>query len=174
MLRTVNLACVNVSHLEPTQVSSNPRELLLVRETDVPAEKLYAGWTTAELYPKWFCPQPWTVADVELDVRTGGSSRMTMCGPDGERFPNVGIYLEVIPNQKLVFTDGYLPGWEPNPELFFTAIVTFETLSTGGTRYTARVRHWTIESCEKHAAMGFHAGWNKAFDQLVDAVRNLP
>ena len=71
---------------------------------------------------------------------------------------NRGVYLEVVSGTKLVFTDGYLPGWEPNPNNFFTAIITWETLPTGKTRYTARVLHWTKEACEKHAAMGFAEG----------------
>lgn len=37
----------------------------------------------------------------------------------------------------------------------------------GKTNYTARVRHWTVEDCEKHKAMGFEPGWNKALDQLI-------
>jgi len=149
------------------------RELVIERETDVPREKLYAGWTTAALYPEWFCPKPFYVADVELDVRPGGVSRMTMCGPDGERIPLVGVYLEVVPNEKLVFTDAYGADWEPSPEPFFTGIITFEALPGGGTRYTARALHWTKENCEKHAAMGFHEGWGAAFEQLVETVRNL-
>lgn len=93
---------------------------------------------------------------------------MTICGPDGERFPNHGVYLEVIPNQKLVFTDAFTADWEPNPQKMFVGILTFEELPEGGTRYTAKARHWTRESCENHAAMGFIEGWNKAFDQLVE------
>lgn len=149
------------------------RELIFVGETDVPCEKLYAGWTTASLYPEWFCPKPWFVSNVELDVRPGGTSRMTMCGPDGELIPQVGVYLEVVPNEKLVFTDAYSANWEPNPEPFFTGIITFETLPDGTSRYTARALHWTKENCEKHASMGFHDGWRIAFEQLVETVRNL-
>lgn len=146
------------------------RELVLVRETDVPRDKLFAGWTQPELMVKWFCPKPWYVEDVKVDLRVGGGSQMTMCGPDGERFPNSGVYLEIVPNEKLVFTDAYSAGWEPNPNLFFTAILTWETLPGGKTRYTARARHWTNEACEKHAAMGFMDGWGKAFDQLVELM----
>ena len=159
-----------MSLLAPIESPLSERELVLVLETDVPREKLYAGWTTANLYPQWFCPKPWYVTDVELDVRPGGSSRMTMCGPDGERFPNQGVYLEVVPNEKLVFTDAYFANWEPNPTPFFTGIVTFETLPSGKTRYTARARHWTKENSDKHAAMGFHEGWTKAFEQLVELM----
>lgn len=149
------------------------RELVFVAESDLAPEKLYLGWTTAELYPHWFCPKPWGVADVELDVRPGGLSRMTMCGPDGERIPHLGVYLEVLPNERLVFTDAYGPGWEPNPEPFFTGIITFEALPGGGTRYTARALHWTKEACEKHAALGFQDGWRIAYEQLVETVRDL-
>jgi uncharacterized protein YndB with AHSA1/START domain len=150
------------------------RELILVRETGVPAAKLYAGWTQPELIVQWFTPRPWCTTACEMDLRPGGTFKTTMRSPEGEEFPNVGLFLEIIPNEKLVFTDGYLPGWEPNPNPFFTAIVTFETLPSGRTRYTARVMHWTKEACEKHAAMGFMEGWGKAFDQLTELMGGQP
>jgi len=144
------------------------RELILVRETDVPREKLFAGWTQPDLLVQWFTPKPWTTTACEIDLRVGGTCKTTMRSPEGEEFPNEGIYLEIVPNEKLVFTDGYRAGWEPNPEPFFTAVITFEALPNSGTRYTARVMHWTKEACEKHAVMGFQEGWSKAFDQLVE------
>jgi uncharacterized protein YndB with AHSA1/START domain len=162
-----------MSFNEPIDSPLSERELVLVRETDVAPEKLYTVWTTAELYPQWFCPKPWTVTDVDIDFRPGGSSRMIMCGPDGERFPNAGVFLELTPNERIVYTDAFLADWEPNPNAFFTGIVTFERLPEGGTRYTAKVRHWTKENCEKHAAMGFADGWSTVFDQLVEVARIL-
>lgn len=156
------------SNNDPSPLSE--RELVLVRETHVPREKLFAGWTNAELYNQWFCPKPWYVSDVKIDFRAGGSSEMVMNGPNGEKFPNKGVYLEIIPNEKLVFTDAFVGDWEPNPNFMFVGIITFEALPNGGTRYTARVRHWTKEACEKHAAMGFEQGWGIAFDQLVALV----
>jgi uncharacterized protein YndB with AHSA1/START domain len=83
------------------------RELVLERIIDVPAEKLYRCWTTPELMPQWFCPKPWTVSDVRMDVRTGGNTYLVMNGPNGERMPQPGVYLEVVPNQKIVFTDAF-------------------------------------------------------------------
>lgn len=150
------------------------RELVLVRETDIPAARLYAAWTTPELLVHWFTPQPWSTKSCEIDLRVGGTCRTVMVSPEGEEFPNVGVYLELIPNEKIVFTDAYRAGWEPNPDLFFTGVLTFETLPGGGTRYTARVMHWTKEACEKHAAMGFADGWGKAYDQLVELIRKTP
>ncbi len=145
-------------------------ELSITRDTLVPREKLYAGWTDPETYPKWFCPKPWYVSDVKMDLRPGGVGEKTFNGPDGEIFTNKGVYLEIIPNEKLVFTDVFTGDWQPNPDFMFVTIITLEPLPEGGTRYTARVRHWTQEAMDKHAAMGFHEGWNKAFDQLVELV----
>lgn len=143
-------------------------ELRITRDTPISAEKLYASWTTAELLPEWFCPKPWYVKDVVLDVRAGGASSMIICGPEGEQMPNKGVYLEVVPDRKLVFTDCFHADWQPNPGFMFVAIITFDPLPQGGTRYTAIARHWTQEACDNHAAMGFEPGWNKAFDQLVE------
>ena len=154
----------------PAESPLSECELVLVRETHVPRKKLFAGWTQAELYPKWFCPKPWFVSEVKLDVRPGGTSEMLFNGPNGEQFTNRGMFLEVVPNEKLVFTDCFLADWEPNPNFMFVAYITFEALPNGGTRYTVRARHWTKEACEKHGAMGFEKGWSSAFDQLIDLV----
>ena len=154
----------------PIQSPLAERELVLVRETDVPREKLYAGWTQPDLLVQWFTPAPWVTTACEIDLRPGGTCKTTMRSPEGQEFPNVGVYMEIVPNEKLVFTDAYLPGWEPNPNHFFTAVLTWETLPSGKTRYTARALHWTQEACERHASMGFTEGWGKAFDQLVELM----
>ncbi|HEY1048408.1 MAG TPA: SRPBCC family protein [Prosthecobacter sp.] len=154
----------------PIESPLSERELVLVRETDVPAAKLYAGWTQPDLVVQWFTPKPWSTVSSDMDLRPGGRSNTTMRSPEGQDFPNKGVFLEVVPNEKIVFTDAYFENWEPNPNPFFTGIVTFETLPNGKTRYTARARHWTKENCEKHAAMGFMEGWGAAFDQLVELM----
>jgi len=159
---------------QPSPLSD--RELTISRETHVPREKLYAGWTTPELLPKWFCPKPWYVSGVKLALRPGGTSEMTFHGPNGESIPNTDVYLELVPNEKIVFTSAFQAGWEPRPQsdiptdFMFVGTVRFEKLPNGGTRYTARVVHWTKEACERHRAMGFEQGWGIAFDQLVDLV----
>jgi uncharacterized protein YndB with AHSA1/START domain len=157
----------------PIESPITERELILVRETVVPPEKLYAGWTQPGLLVQWFTPKPWTTTACEIDLRVGGLCKTTMRSPEGGEFPNVGVYLEIVPNERLVFTDAYGAGWEPNPNPFFTAIITFEARPNGGTRYTARAMHWTREAREKHAAMGFMEGWGAAFDQLVQLAATL-
>lgn len=147
-------------------------ELTLTRLIDAPREKLFRCWTDPELMPLWFCPPPWGVSKAEVDLRPGGSSLIVMRGPEGQEMPNRGVYLEVIPNEKLVFTDAFTSAWEPSDKPFMTGILTFED-EGGKTRYTATVRHWTAEDKAQHEAMGFHEGWGVATDQLEALAKKI-
>ncbi|WP_428670326.1 SRPBCC family protein [Reyranella sp.] len=156
-----------------TATPKSDRELVLTRLIDVPREKLWRCWTEPELMVQWFTPAPWKTIHAETDVRPGGSSYVVMQGPDGTEMPNRGVYLEVIENEKLVFTDAYTSAWEPSGKPFFTGILTFEDAGNGQTRYTARALHWTRENRETHEKMGFHEGWGLAADQMIALARTL-
>jgi uncharacterized protein YndB with AHSA1/START domain len=148
------------------------RELVLTRLIDAPREKLFRAWTEPKLMEQWFCPKPWFVSDVKTDVRPGGASFMFINGPNGEKFPNRGVYLDVVENERIVFTDAYTEAWTPSDKPFFTAIVTFED-EGGKTRYTARALHWSAADREQHEKMGFHEGWGKAADQLEALAKTI-
>jgi uncharacterized protein YndB with AHSA1/START domain len=151
---------------------SADRELVLTRLIDAPREKLYRAWTDPTLLKQWFAPLPYTTPVAELDVRPGGSAFIVMRGPDGKDLPNHGVYLEVVPNQRLVSTDAYVKAWDPSEKPFMTLIVTFEA-EAGKTRYTARVRHWTVADRETHEKMAFHQGWGICTDQLTALVAKI-
>ena len=151
---------------------ASDRELVLCRLLDAPREKLYQCWTDPELMKQWFVPKPWSIAKIEINLRAGGSSLVVMKSPEGQEFPNPGIYLEVVPGRKLVFTDAYTSAWQPSQKPFMTAIVTFEDQG-GKTLYTARALHWTVEDRETHEKMGFHQGWGICADQLEALASKL-
>ena len=151
---------------------SADRELVLTRLINAPPKKVYRAWTDPELLKQWFAPKPYTTPIVEIDVRPGGSAYFVMRGPDGKDLPNRGVYLEVVPNEKLVSTDAYVKAWEPSEKPFMTLILTFED-EGGKTRYTARVRHWTVADRETHEKMGFHGGWSLCTDQLEALVAKI-
>jgi uncharacterized protein YndB with AHSA1/START domain len=148
--------------IEPT----SDRELVLTRIIPAQREKLYRAWTEPELLKQWFAPAPYTTPFAELDVRAGGASRIVMRDPDGNDLPNPGVFLEVVPNERIVMTDAFTDAWEPSEKPFMTAIITFEDVP-GGTRYTARVLHWSAEDRKLHEEMGFHEGWGQCADQLA-------
>lgn len=153
-------------------ITSADRELVLERIIDAPRERVFRAWTDPELLKQWFAPLPWTTPRAEMDVRPGGASLVVMRSPEGEDFLNPGVYLEVVPNERLVFTDAYTKAWDPSEKPFMTAILTFEDQG-GKTKYTARVRHWTAADREKHEQMGFHQGWGQCADQLAALVAGM-
>jgi uncharacterized protein YndB with AHSA1/START domain len=140
------------------------QELSVTRLIAASPETVYRVWTTRT--SEWFAPLPWKAPVVEQDFRAGGRSYVEMEGPDGTRMPGDGVILEVVPNEKIVFTDAFKVGWEPQ-EAFMVAIVTFEP-EAGGTRYTARVRHWSEEALKRHQEMGFETGWGQVTAQLAE------
>ena len=144
-------------------------ELRITRLIDAPRDRLFRAWTDPALLKQWFAPLPYTTSEAELDVRPGGASRIVMRSPDGQDMPMHGVYLEVVPNEKLVFTDAYTRAWQPSAKPFMTVILTLED-EGGQTRYTARVRHWTAEDRDTHEKMGFHQGWGQCLDQLEALV----
>jgi uncharacterized protein YndB with AHSA1/START domain len=95
-----------------------------------------------------------------------------MRDPQGNDMPNAGVYLEVIKNEKLVFTDAYTKAWEPSEKPFMTVILTFKDES-GKTRYTARVLHWSVADRETHEKMGFQQGWGQCADQMEALIARL-
>lgn len=156
----------------PIHDHDDARDLVLTRLVDAPPESLYRAWTEPGLLTQWFAPKPWTTPDAELDVRVGGTSRITMRSPEGQDMPSSGVYLDVVPNRRLVFTDAFTQAWLPSPKPFMTVILTFEA-EGGKTRYTARARHWSAEDKAAHEAMGFHQGWGLCADQLEALVETL-
>jgi uncharacterized protein YndB with AHSA1/START domain len=151
---------------------ANDRDLVLSLLLDAPRAAIWRCWTEPELMLQWFAPLPWTTSKVEADLRPGGANLIVMRSPEGKDFPNRGTYLEIVPYEKLVFTDAYLGDWQPSEKAFFTAILTFAD-EGGKTRYTATARHWTVEDKELHDKMGFHEGWTVCAGQLEKLARTL-
>ena len=156
-----------------TSFTPDPRlDLVLERVVDVPPGKVWAAWTRPEHVVKWFTPLPWSTVDCEIDLRPGGIFRTVMRSPEGEEHNNVACFLEVIENERLVWTDALGAGWRPNPEPFMTAVVAIEPYGNG-TKYTAIAIHKDEETRAKHEEMGFHDGWAKALDQLVEHAKTM-
>ena len=79
--------------------------LTLSRRYPVAPEKVWRAWTDAQAVKKWWGPGPGEpVSAAELDVRVGGRFRIVFGGPDGKAHECAGVYQEVVPNRKLVFT----------------------------------------------------------------------
>ena len=138
-------------------------ELSVTRLIDAPVAVVWKIAT--ERMEAWWCPKPWRAEILEADWRAGGRSAMIMHGPNGEAVPYEGVFLEVSPGRRFVFTDAFKAGWMPQGPFM---VGTMEFADEGGrTRYTGTARHWATESYEQHKAMGFEAGWAATAAQLA-------
>ncbi len=154
-------------------------DLVFERIVDIPKELIWKAWTTPEHLMPWFTPAPWKTIDCEIDLRPGGIFRTIMVSPEGQEFPNLGCYLEIIPNEKLVWTNALQLGFRPvNPlanssvDFVFTATLSLEPHALG-TTYQATIIHADQASCKRHNDMGFQDGWGKALDQLVEYMKKV-
>ena len=160
--------------------SDSSLDLGFTRVIQVPRTLVWRAWTEPERLKPWFCPLPWRTIACEIDLRPGGIFRTTMQSPEGVEFPNDGCYLEVVPHERLVWTNALLPGYRPgkpsapgssdDTKFVFTAMLELADADQG-TRYTATVMHADEAGCKKHAAMGFESGWGTALDQLVAMIQ---
>lgn len=149
-------------------------DLVLEREVDVPPHLVWAAWTTPEHVKTWFAPKPYEVAECEIDLRPGGIFRTVMRSPEGETMDEgAGCFLEVVENERLVWTAALGPGFRPVASDFpFTAIITMQPAGSG-TKYRAVAVHGTKEMKTQHEEMGFQEGWGAALDQLVELAKGL-
>lgn len=148
------------------------RDLVLERVVDVPRELVWRAWTSPEHLKKWFAPAPWTTVECEIDLRPGGIFRTVMRSPEGQDFPGAGCYLEIVENERLVWTDALGRGYRPSEKPFFTAVLTFEPQGSG-TKYRAHAMHKDENDRLRHEEMGFYIGWGQCLDQLVALAKKM-
>lgn len=155
-------------------------DLVLERVVDVPPAKVWAAWTQPGHIVRWFTPAPWETTECRIDLRPGGEFLTVMRSPEGKEFPNVGCFLEIVPGTLLVWTNALLPGFRPANapvddhcgDFLFTASIRLEPKGKG-TRYVAHVLHRDEKGRRQHEEMGFHDGWGKALDQLVEHAKRM-
>ena len=140
--------------------------LNLVRAYPVAPEKVWRAWTDAQAVKKWWGPGPGEpVAVAELDVRVGGRFRIVFGGPKGTDHEVQGVYQEVAPNRKLVFTWTW-PRTTPERESVIT--ITLKA-SGGGTDFAFRQEQFFNEAVRD----GHLGGWTSTFAKLERVVQEL-
>lgn len=154
-------------------MSFNPKtDLTISRVIKAPRSAVWTAWKDPEHLAKWWTPVPVKTIVDKHEFRPGGSFDTTMIMEDGSKHPSQGCFLEVIENERIVFTDALCGGWRPNAETFFTAIITLEE-HPDGTKYTALAMHKDEADCRKHAEMGFEHGWGTVIEQLGQFAEKL-
>lgn len=149
-------------------------ELSISRLINAAPGKVWKAWSRPEHLARWWIPHPIECKVIKLDLRPGGGFETRMREGDGDFKPHVeACFLDVIPEQRLVWTTTLAEGWRPTePWLALTAIITFAA-EGHGTRYSARVMHKNAADSRKHEEMGFQEGWGTTIEQLAAFVEHL-
>jgi len=151
------------------------RSVTLSRILDAPPRLVYAAWTRPE-YLGWFLnPDNPTESAIEVDLRVGGTWRLEMVVNDDLRYFTGGIYRELVPDERIVFTFGAEGGW---PELAGVAAadaplvtITLRELA-GNTEMTLRMdfaAHLSDEDVTGWLDLGMEDGWRQTINRLVPA-----
>jgi uncharacterized protein YndB with AHSA1/START domain/DNA-binding transcriptional ArsR family regulator len=135
-----------------------------------PRRVVWQAWTTPEHLEKWWCPKPLTAKLRGFDVRPGGAFDLVMYDPNGKDSSVTGAFLEIVPEERIVFTTALTAGWRPAATaLPITAIISM-TAENNITHYETRVLIKNKEDRQKLQAMNFEAGWTLGIDQLIEFV----
>lgn len=147
-------------------MTSDSREIVVSRLITAPRSLVFAAWTEPAHVAKWFGPRAFTLGVRTMDVRPGGAYHIAWLDANGADHPFRGVYLEVSPPERLVYTDV----WGENlPADQAVVTVTFEE-QEGKTLLTVRTRFGTAEVLEWAEKQGFLVGWGEILDRLEEAL----
>ena len=161
------------------EVKASESEMTITRTFDAPVETVWRFWTEPELFMKWWGPAVFTAPHCTMDLRVGGKYLWCMRDPEGKDYWSTGVFREIVPHQRLVYTDAFadeegnvvppedygMTGDWPK-ELLVT--VTFEDYD-GKTKMT--LHHDGLPAGEMRELSG--QGWNESFDKLAENLKEM-
>ncbi len=141
------------------------REITITRIFDAPRAVVFKAWTDAKEIAKWWGPKGFTNPVCELDPRVGGAIRIHMRAPDGAIYPMDGEVREIVPPERLVFTNNALDGDGNRIIEGFTTVI-FEETGGGKTKLTLHTRGVAIADIAVKYLQGMEMGWTMSIDKL--------
>ena len=149
-------------------VKTSEREIVFTRTFDAPRQMVWDAWTKKEHLLKWWGPHQFTNSKCSIELRPGGKFLITMNGPDGKEYPCHFVFDEILPIEKLVWTEKIVESdvWGeagPPPESKMTML-----LEDAGskTKMTIISRFSSNADRDKILAMGAAEGWAQSFERL--------
>jgi uncharacterized protein YndB with AHSA1/START domain len=138
------------------------RELLIERVFNAPRELVFRAWTDPAHIRNWFGPRDYPATQVTMDVRPGGRWRGCLRSTEtGNDLWVGGVYREIVPPERLVFTFA----WEEEGERGLETLVTI-TFAEQGAKTLMTFRQTPFQSAGE--LDGHRGGWTSSFDRLGD------
>ncbi|MEO7641543.1 MAG: SRPBCC domain-containing protein [Ramlibacter sp.] len=143
--------------MECSPLEQEPR-LRLSRVYPASAEKIWQAWTDPQALSRWFGPgEPDSVTHARMDVRVGGRYEIAFRTQDGLEHQVSGVYQEVLPQRRLVFSWA----WQSTPERVSLVTVELEPAGAGCALRFLHERFFDRDASDSHAR-----GWTATFEKL--------
>jgi uncharacterized protein YndB with AHSA1/START domain len=147
------------------------KTLTLDRLIEAPVESVFPLWIEAEHLAKWFAPKNFTVPFCKVDARVGGEIRLDMQGPDGTRYPMRSVFIELVPNERIVTRNqAMICDSEASLEVINT--ITF-TAEAGKTRLTVHAEVLRVDPGMELSVAGMEEGWKQTLDKLEEIAAQV-
>jgi uncharacterized protein YndB with AHSA1/START domain len=143
-------------------------QILITREFDAPRHLVFRAWTTPDLIRRWWAGRRGSMTIAEVDLRVGGAWRYRMTANGGFEVGFHGEYQEIVPNERLVWTEIY----DPFPDSPAVCTMTL-TEQNGRTTVRMLVEHGTKEARDMQINSGMEAGMQESMDLLEQVAISL-
>jgi uncharacterized protein YndB with AHSA1/START domain len=145
--------------------ASAERELVIRRTFNAARELVFRAWTEPQLLAQWSCPRGFSFTAQSGDLRVGGSFSATMRSPEGTEHRLRGVYREIVPPERLVFTHLWVDErGNPGPETLVTVTLTEHD---GRTEMMFHQGIFTSVAARE----GHEQGWQGCFERLEELLR---
>jgi uncharacterized protein YndB with AHSA1/START domain len=145
-------------------IKTAEREITITRVFDAPRALVFKAWTDAAQLAQWWGPKSFTNPMCEIDARVGGAIRIHMRSPDGHVYPMRGEFREIVPLERLVFTNIAVDAAD-QPIIEGLTTVTFAEHG-GKTTLTLHTRGRAVVDYAVGYLQGMEAGWTGSIDKL--------
>ena len=146
------------------------REFVLTRIFDASRALVFEAWTRPEHVRQWYGCKVATLRACEIDLRVGGSYRYTLRAPDGVDHTMTGVYRDIAPPERLVYTERYVTDGFQSNEAVVTVIFAEQN---GRTTLTSTVRHQSSADRDGHLNSGMETGAAEVFDRLAEHLETM-
>jgi uncharacterized protein YndB with AHSA1/START domain len=145
------------------------REIAMTRIFDAPRHLVFEAWSKPELVKRWlYGPDDWRLAVCEMDLRVGGATRFVWRDRDGKEMGMSGVFREIAPPDRLVFTEIWDEDWTGGEAL---NTITF-TEHAGKTTLTQTVLYSSRAARDGALKTGMEHGAAVSYDRLAELLRS--
>jgi uncharacterized protein YndB with AHSA1/START domain len=145
------------------------REIVLRRVFDAPRRMVFDALTRPELLKRWFGARGWNLIVCEVDLRVGGTWRFVSRGPDGTDMGQGGVYREIMPPDRLVYTELFDDQSYPGESLITHAFVE----QNGRTTLTSTLRYASREGRDIVLSHPMERGVTEGYDRLDELLAEV-